>query len=495
MSSSEVLTVTPGYSGKGKRTWYSFNSPVSTYEYLVHNSSLVNVVRGLVERVFCVVDKSGELVRPPKPVPGAFNAKLGSIGRQLSKTVGHCHHWTRQQFVDSYNGPRRDSYGRAAATLDSEPLTIRDSYLSTFVKAEKINCTLKPDPAPRVIQPRGQRYNIEVGRYLKPLEPLLMKAIDKLWGSPTAIKGYTVEKVANILNDKRLRFKEPVYVGLDASRFDQHCSVDALRWEHSVYNDIFRDPYLAELLEWQTLNRGTAFTADGKAKYQVAGCRMSGDMNTSMGNYLIMSSLCYAYCKEVGLTAELMNCGDDCVLVLESVDLGKLSQLPSWFTKMGYTMKVEKPVYCMEQVEFCQMHPVYTSRGWVMVRRPDTVMTKDCCVVRGGMTVSKLGDWLGAQRVGGKALAGDVPVLGHFYQCFPAKDTDMESDYAAPHKFRAGQQCGSISSEARYSFWLAFGLTPDEQIALEEELARFSFQLKFGERRGPEASLLDFCCR
>jgi hypothetical protein len=96
VSSSEVLTVTPGYSGKGKRTWYSFNSPVSTYEYLVHNSSLVNVVRGLVERVFCVVDKSGELVRPPKPVPGAFNAKLGSIGRQLSKTVGHCHHWTRR---------------------------------------------------------------------------------------------------------------------------------------------------------------------------------------------------------------------------------------------------------------------------------------------------------------------------------------------------------------------------------------------------------------
>ena len=130
-----------------------------------------------------------------------------------------------------------------------------------------------------------------------------------------------------------------------------------------------------------------------------------------------------------------------------------------------------------------------------MVRRPDTVMTKDCCVVRGGMTPSKLADWLGAQRVGGLSLAGDIPVLGTFYQCFPAKETSMESDYAAPHKFRAGQQCGSISSESRYSFWLAFGLTPDDQMALEEELTEFAFTCHPGDKRGPEASLLDFCCR
>ncbi len=492
---SEVLTVRPGYSSKKSRTWYSFNSPSSKYEYLVHNPTLKNITRGLVERVFCVVDKAGNLVRPPKPVPGAFLKKLGAVGQLLSKQVGYCHHWTRDEFVSSYNGPRRASYERAAATLDSEPLTILDSYLSTFVKAEKINCTLKPDPPPRVIQPRGQRYNIEVGRYLKPLEPRLMKSIDKLWGSPTAIKGYTVEKVGQIMAEKASRFREPVFVGLDASRFDQHCSREALEWEHSIYNQVFKCPRLAELLTWQLSNRGTAYTHDGKVKYSVDGCRMSGDMNTSMGNYLIMSALCYEYCKEVGLNAELANCGDDCVLFLEKSDLGKLSSLPSWFTHMGYTMKVEKPVYHLEEVEFCQMHPVQTGRGWVMVRRPDTVVTKDCCVVRGGMTMSKLEDWLGAQRAGGLSLAGDVPVLSQFYKCFPAKDSNCVSDYAAPHKFQASQQCGSVTEESRYSFWLAFGLTPDDQVALEEELAEFRFSTKVGEVRGPCASLFDYCCR
>lgn len=438
---------------------------------------------------------SGKLVRPPKPEPGLFARKLGGVGSRVSSIVGYCPQWTRDEFVESYTGPRKASYERAARTLDDLPLQENDAHLSTFVKAEKINITLKPDPAPRVIQPRGQRYNIEVGRFLKPLEPRLMKAIDKLWGTPTAIKGYTVEKVGKILASKADRFSCPAFVGLDASRFDQHCSADALRWEHSVYNNIFRSPYLAELLEWQVLNKGSAYTHEGMVKYQVNGCRMSGDMNTSMGNYLIMSCLIYQFCEEVGLDAELANCGDDCVLYLEKADLHKLKKLPQWFTRMGYTMKVESPVFELEEIEFCQMHPIRTSRGWVMVRRPDTVMTKDCCVVRGGMTIERLNGWLGAMRDGGLSLCGDVPVLSQFYKCFPPCVSNEESLYTAPHKFRAGKQYGAITAEARYSFWLAFGLTPDDQEALERELVDFHFSTTAQELLTSMPSLLDYCTR
>jgi hypothetical protein len=496
VSATEGLTVRAGTSARGSRSWYSFNSLATTYEYVVHNSSLKNICRGLVERVFCVVDKAtGELVRPPKPAAGVFSKKLGHVGKTVSSLVGYCPRWTRDEFIASYNGPRKASYERAAQTLDVLPLTQDDAKLSTFVKAEKINVTLKPDPAPRVIQPRGQRYNIEVGRYLKALEPRLMKAIDKLWGSPTAIKGFTVEKIGRIFAEKAARFEKPVFVGLDASRFDQHCSVDALRWEHSVYNDIFKCPYLAELLEWQVHNRGVAHIHDGIVSYRVEGCRMSGDMNTSMGNYLIMSCLVYQYCADMGIKAELANCGDDCVLFLEEDQVGLLKTLPAWFLKMGYTMKVEKPVRELEEVEFCQMHPIFTSRGWVMVRRPDTVLTKDCCVVRGGMTLDRLRNWLGAQRYGGLSLAGDVPILGQFYQCFPDVQSSELSDYDAPHKFKAGMQYGTITDECRYSFWKAFGLTPDDQLAVEEQLYRHRFSLDEQQLETNLPSLLDYCTR
>lgn len=130
-----------------------------------------------------------------------------------------------------------------------------------------------------------------------------------------------------------------------------------------------------------------------------------------------------------------------------------------------------------------------------MVRRPDVCLTKDLCVVRGGMTNSRLEDWLCAQRDGGLALYGDCPILGKFYSRFPSGDSHGEqSDLVAPHKFKAGKQCGTITDESRYSFWLAFGLTPDEQLAVERDLESFTPRVKLGEDfRVP--TLLDYCTR
>lgn len=71
----------------------------------------------------------------------------------------------------------------------------------------------------------------------------------------------------------------------------------------------------------------------------------------------------------------------------------------------------------------------------------------------------------------------------------------MESDYSAPHKFKAGKQYGGVTAESRYSFWLAFGLTPDDQVAVETELKEFTFSTTMGAKSGPSVTLLDFCSR
>ncbi len=47
------------------------------------------------------------------------------------------------------------------------------------------------------------------------------------------------------------------------------------------------------------------------------------------------------------------NNGDDCVVIVEKEDLGKLGDLQIWFLQMGFTMKMEKPVEIFEKIEFC----------------------------------------------------------------------------------------------------------------------------------------------
>jgi hypothetical protein len=59
---------------------------------------------------------------------------------------------------------------------------------------------------------------------------------------------------------------------MDASRFDQHVSVDALEWTHRVYCAFFsNDAYLRSLCAMLIENKGMAYAKDGAFKYSVTG--------------------------------------------------------------------------------------------------------------------------------------------------------------------------------------------------------------------------------
>jgi len=452
----------------------------------VHDNNITNLVRGLTERVFNVEvdrpDGTKVLQPPPKPEPGAFASSLSTFRNQLRPFLPHLTPRTPSEVVATYEGDRRHAvYKRAAESLALGRVRQDDARLTTFVKAEKIDMA-KGDPAPRVIQPRTPRYNVAVGCYVKHLEKPLYRAIGKLWGSTTVFKGLNGVERARELRKKWDGFLDPVAVGLDASRFDQHCSVDALKWEHSVYKLCFSDPadraLLGQLLSWQLVNRGVGRAWDGMVRYTVEGCRMSGDMNTALGNCLLMCAMVWTWLRQCQVTAQLANDGDDCVVVMERADLKRFqSGLREFFLQLGFTMKVEPAVDEFEGIEFCQCKPVWTERGWVMVRDPRKAMAKDL------HSVLPLDDprmALGlctATGQGGLALCSGVPVCQLFYKNLVrlgrgvviGRHPAMETGFA---RLCSGvvAEVVPISDAARISFWRAFGLLPSEQVLLEGAL-------------------------
>lgn len=145
-------------------------------------------------------------------------------------------------------------------------------------------------------------------------------------------------------------------MGLDASRFDQHVSQDALKVEHKVWNRMTPGtcrPHLRRLLSMQLQNHGIAYLEGLKVKYTTDGCRMSGDMNTSSGNCMLMCLMLGSYLDTLKIKYRFANNGDDCVVIIDKRNLSKISNLQTWFLKMGFTMKVEKPVFEFEKIEFC----------------------------------------------------------------------------------------------------------------------------------------------
>lgn len=432
-----------------------------------------------MERVYYVEGPDG-LREPPAPEDGAF-ACLSEFSRLLVAEVGKTAPLTLADAAECYKGDRRyATYCKARDSLLVQPLEEADAWLKTFVKCEKIDFDKKPDPAPRAIQPRTPRYNLCLGRYLRPMEKALYRGIQRVWGSTTPIvcKGMDVGATGRCVSEKWGEFLRPVAVGLDASRFDQHVSDQALRFEHAIYKQCCHRAdrgELSRLLSWQIVNRGMARTSEGIFKYKRTGCRMSGDFNTSLGNCIIMCALVWQYAREKGIRVQLLNNGDDCVVIMEQGDLSKfMDGLEARFLRWGFTMAVERPVYVMEHIEFCQTHPVMVGGQWRMVRNL-TCLSKDCCSVLPWGAGRMAYGWATAVGTSGLALNSGVPVYQEFYGCLLRSGCGVHIGHHPSMTgalFQLQPNCKAeaveVNVDTRVSFWRAFGVDPSMQYILED---------------------------
>jgi len=373
-----------------------------------------------------------------------------------------------------YKGRKKVIYTQAMHSLSASDVRPSDAYLKTFIKCEKIDFEVKADPAPRVIQPRSPRYNLSVAVYLKPLEHIIYENINRLFGATTVMKGLNAVEQASAIREAWESVIDPVAVDLDASRWDRHVSATALKWEHARYLRYFRGvPHdkLAQLLSWQINNKCFGYFPDGSVKWSMRGRRASGDMNTAVGNVLIMCGCIWSWCRENNLTGyRLINNGDDSVLIISRRLLPILATIGPWFQDMGFLMKVGDVTDVFEQIKFCQTQPVWDGQRWIMCRDPRTVLQKDAHSLLPLDNETNLRGWLASVGDCGLSLAGNLPIFAEYYSWMrrqgehnnvglhPSLETGMSwlakglsPKYSEP------------TTECRISFWRAFGLDGTDQ--------------------------------
>jgi len=455
------LFLVPGFSPGVK--FFAFNNTVQALEM------------ALKERVFYVKDQHGTFVAPPRPRPGVFITRLKQFSDGFDKTDTHSTRMTYQHYVDTCPPQKRSIYQRAMESLNVKGISIKDSFIGVFCKFEKVKYSRLKRSVPRVISPRKPRYNLELGTYIRPIEKRIYAVIDKLFGSPTVMKGLNMAQRGQVIAKKWMRFKKPVFLGLDAHRMDQHVSEDALEWSHSIYKKYYpRSKLFRKLVKWQLHNRGSGFCVDGWVKYSVRGKRQSGDVDTSLGNVLIMCAIVFSLFLENEIDGELINDGDDCGLMFEAEELVEfLPKIAPWFLDFGFTVKIEDPVYVLEQIVFCQAQPIFDGVNYVMVRDPRVSISKDCVSLKPLDNDKITQRWGAAIGLGGISMVGGIPVVQEFYQALIRSSNGAKPlDDVSLRKYTnrglgMNRQWTEPVAKSRLSFWLAFGTTPDEQIAVE----------------------------
>lgn len=435
---------------------------------------------------------------------GAAEAYI-EVSRKFGASLGYTAPISFEAFLDHYTGSKRARYEDAVRQYRQYGLRDKDSRVKAFIKEEKTEFRdAKRNPDPRMIQFRGPVYSAYFATFLKPIERKIYFAEgsrENGWPVGRQIaKGLNQSAKGALFHSKWRMFVDPVGIVIDGTRFDAHVTEVLQQGEHMVYTIANPSRELLRLLGKQIVNK--CVTTKGIV-YTVSFRRMSGDMNTSCGNCLIMVNIVVSYFARhfPQVKFQLMDDGDDCVIILERADKDLVfplegSLFPIHCAGLGMNIKIESHFYSIEQVSWCQSSPILLPSGYTFIRNPSKIIS-------GALTSSK---WLrmGSLKARRKlchtiglcelVLNQGVPVLQAFAQALVrnanTKATLRHLDGGDQLFYRVRKELGveclttlprvqplSISDETRLSFSNAFGISVDDQLAYERYFAQWSFSL------------------
>lgn len=376
--------------------------------------------------------------------------------------------WTREMYIDERRGRVTESriqlLEKASDTLELEPIMNRDAIVDVFIKSEFL---LKPG-VPRIIMPTSDRYLVELGRYIGPVEKLL-NTLEMFYEHTT--KGLTYLGMGRVFKNLVDKCAEPVAYSIDFSKFDAHVSKELMEIEHSVYKRLLPDPYFNRLLAMQYTMKGK--TTFGKF-IRTAG-RASGCPNTTLGNTLINIFVHEAIKRSRQVTSANYICiGDDALVITEVND----REWPEDAYK-DYGLKVKLIKTTIAMAEYCSGNfmPI-GDNNFTFVRTFNRMLRK---LPKTILNLSKdeaakmWHDKLHADL----SLMPKVPLLSMLLyvnhantKCSKLELTNLSWIRRVIVDVTTLPEQIVIDPVSREWFYEVYGLSPYEQIAAESEIAR-----------------------
>lgn len=455
------------------------------YTVIYHDNCFHNLILGCRNRVIAL---------RPVPQPSTI-LELRKLCLKIAKRFIPTTQQEFNVFYESYPKQKRDKYARGENDLIEGPISTSHGKITSFVKPDKIDPTAKYNAIPRLIQFRAPKFAVEIASYLKPIEEQVYRWKFKhplvATNSRMIAKGMNQVERATAARRKWEAFKHPIGVVLDVSQFDRHVNCELLKVEQLFYTTICNNKRFKQLLMCQLLNycKAKVKYSDEALKYVVSGCRMSGDMNTALGNCVLMLLMTTLYCLSLKIKFDLLDDGDDIILFTEYENYSLIeSTAVAYYLNFGMKLKVEGFYDHFAKINFCQSNPIETSLGWKFVRNPIKIMSTSLSGPRFANVSEKyLRKITAGQGLCESILNSGVPVLASYSRAlirnagidlkesiFDTKtgtylsylrEKKMYDKHNAQHHLDQ-----PITPEARNSFEIAFNISVSDQLSMESIL-------------------------
>lgn len=449
------------------------------YSYIIRD--IRSLVRGVVERIL-LKKLDGEWGQPLRPTLNAllaFRPFESAVCKKVRASLGSP--LTMKQFLDRYQGAKKRKYTLAGWRYRKFGLLLKFLKSKLIVKDDKFDFVQQTNPCPRIIVPESEEFNVAFGRFTAALEKPLYKAIDDVFGAPVVMKGKNALQQAADMRDAWLEFDDPIVISGDMSRNDQSSGHEIMECEHRAILRFFRgNRELRGILEARSKLHAFGYATNewgGGFKIELdlgELMRVTGGMDTALGTVYVLCAKMYNYFQGLPFKCRLFDNGDDFFLMMERAHAQYVQNtLPEFVRRYGYDLTMEEPVDVFERIDFCQTHPVYDGEKYVMCRDPRVVLSKDLLTTKYLRSERYWSAYRAAISDCGMALAGNLPIMGSFYRAIGRGAVARESvklDCCGFTMLAEGMISTTVqvSDASRYSFYQAFGIAPDDQVAIEE---------------------------
>lgn len=343
------------------------------------------------------------------------------------------------------------------------------SRVDGFLKCEFV----KPGKSCHIIGSRNLYHRSFFGPYISSLEHLLRRLPE---AQCISTDGPGTARALLELRDMS-RFIET-----DHTAWDLHMSQPLLAALNDEYRRIFRVPaedavYFEEVLRSYL---STSWRFRNGLSYKLKGTRVSGDVDTTVGNTIIHIAVNRAVARMSGLSKAdfKQRCKGDDSVIAEHGNPGKRFEV-SHFRRLGLEVKASERSTIFD-VEFCSSYLLQGETGWTMSRNPWKIVRHVPYVL--GITNRKEFIRKSQQKSLCEALVSQgTPImcaLSHYWwRCaghpsVPFTDRDVQYHYQS--------YCGGekhVSTHARWSFERLWGITVADQLHCE----RYLYSLRVGD--------------